>query len=383
MFIKPSTLNTANLSTLLREQWFATTLAAFQAAAAKLNLTSDGLNLSIEEIDVSSASAVQRTVKRLVRNKDYLLAAHILTENEDVLAQSALAYAIALNNINLLMALLAQGQNVNQKCYQELNPSAYDYPLTLAMAAKQDPLFNLLLLHPQIDAMYEQVQATPETGDVYVRPSLRLFSPAYRDVLPYLNLDLNRHYASLNGSLFNHAVTHNDIPLMTLLHALGADIFHANQDGQSPFTMALHEFNRTGSSTILNWYGDTIRPTIARCTQGFNAADDGFVYSGLLALLQDPIDPVLIDQFGLSGWSALIEDKRNELYTLKHKQRRTDYRVLYPNLFKPAHTDPNRFAWFEMAEDFVVDELHKDILPPEQKIAPLSVFEDIRRIYSS
>jgi hypothetical protein len=381
MFIRPSTLKTSNLSKLLKEKWFDKKHAEFQVAAEALKLDKPSFNFEGDQ-------ETHAWVKQSLKAKDYISVAYLLSESNAFLNQSPMAYVICLGDVNLVMAMLAFEQDVNGQYYKDLDSTEFYYPLTLAMTLNKEYVFNLLLLHPQVDPMYEQAIDGEDyedyEDDVFIgqgyqyesiKPFNRLFDTPYHDALPYLNIDLDRYYDSFENTLFLRAYEYNDVATMELRFSLGANIFVKNDDYTTRFTYALDEYKENGSSKTLDWYAEKLKPIMEKCIK-----NDG----GLAQLFTEPIDDKLIEKFGLIDFHELIEDKNDDIDQLKRKQERANYRVFYPNLFTSNHIEPDRLYWLRIAEEYVLDDLRsleKRPAIPHKKIEPISVFDDLRRIY--
>jgi hypothetical protein len=380
MFIRPSTLKTSNLSKLLKEKWFDKKHAEFQVAAEALKLDKPSFNFEGDQ-------ETHTWVKQSIKAKEYISVAYLLSSSTDILNQYPMAYVIGLGDVNLVMAMLAFGQDANGQYYKNLDSIEFYYPLTLAMELNKEYVFNLLLLHPQVDPMYEQAFES-EDSEIsvfmgqgyqygYVRPYTRLFEAPYHDALPYLNLDLDREYDPFNGgfnnTLFAIADMKKDIARMDLLFSLGANIFAEDDEGTSRFIYALEEYKENGSSKTLDWYAEKLKPIIEKCGKN--------IYGSLIQSLDEPINYTLIEKFGLSGVAEFIEDKNYDNDKIKQKQARADYRSFYPNLITTEHMESEELYWLEISEQYVLDDLQERPTIPHKKIEPISVFDDLRRIY--
>ncbi|WP_330149831.1 hypothetical protein [Shewanella xiamenensis] len=249
---------------------------------------------------------------------DTVSAAHALIDDSDQ-AQDAFETAIKNDNIELTIVLLA---------LTEL--TAYHFEnniLAMAVAYQRKAIFNLLLLHPDIevncdfmlDNEHAEIAASVGHYDSnhYFSPHLWLLDPLYERFYPFLNIDWQFRFGYNAMPILAHCYQKRDFATMDRLVGLGAEINPALDewdDRERLFHLALRDWRDDDPETQLGlrWF--------ARYISFLN--DPSFDCDVLTDVLQTDMPAVhaLFEIQAISFLKQAIEEKDEKIAELERIQ---------------------------------------------------------------
>lgn len=320
-------------------------------------------------------------VRAALEKKEFVKISLVLKGVQTIFNQSLMSYIMELGNTNLLMAMLASGVDVNGRCYKDLDDLEFGYLFSLAMVQDTDYLFNLLLLHPEIDLSISVNNDgfTSEEGWYYYQymPLLRrlIDKPTYHYILPLYDLELALKACDANGqTLFYRAWVDNDLKQMDLLFYLGASIFPIDEEGWSPLDYDL--YNR--ESETYRWY-------CRKLSDLFSGLFDSQV--GFLGGLEEDIKDEVIKNIGLSKFFDEIEEHNEEVKLLTFEEEVSSFTREFKAKFPNLRLNAGRCNKREEILDYTYkiksllsrDDLFSQMEQKEQVMVP--VYQDLNRIY--
>ncbi|OBT08064.1 hypothetical protein A9267_10075 [Shewanella sp. UCD-FRSSP16_17] len=253
----------------------------------------------------------------------YSAAAFILIQTWDEEEDTRpIKVAIKQGSVELAISVLAF-QNLNSNCADN------DY-LAMALAYGRRDIFNLLMLHPEVN-VYSSYEVDKENREIaefcgvhdwfdYFTPHIWLMEEQYSFLYPNLNIDWETPVSGHQGSpLMIELYRKRDFSLMSRLVAAGADINPkvSEFDNESLVHLAIHDWqdDEPDSQRGLRW--------LARYISFLN--DDGWdgldVLSELLGREEfyepSPLIRKLFNLRMLDDSESDLEDRDMEIYDLK------------------------------------------------------------------
>ncbi|WP_157097545.1 hypothetical protein [Photobacterium sp. J15] len=216
-------LKTHQLPELFKKKWFEKELHNWKNNAPQPSL--------FDEVTIEGV--LEENLAALIRKGEHFTAAKLLQSYDmynDVDEKiMPLHWAVMNDSIELVMALLALGEDINQQDYEDEL-----HVLPLAMMYCGEEMFNFLLLHPGINVHHEgkfikeDAEIMQFFGDYdvhnYIYPALRLLKPEYHACHQYLNINWDVDYKPKYSPLMVYAFENYDFETMNMLVAKGADI---------------------------------------------------------------------------------------------------------------------------------------------------------------
>lgn len=220
--IKRALLTTNNLKHLFETHWYQQIVDEVESTQIQAELCFEG-----------KEAFTEKELLKLCKKKLYLEAAERFINttlyDEDDEPIIPLLWAIKHNEVELTLSLLALGECVNQS-----SDDRSSYPLTVAMQLSDKTIFNLLLLHPEIDVNVSGTSQPPDNDimqffSIYDKgkaliPCVLLLVLEYQSIYSYLNIDWNMHYGSDEFPLMYFFYKKYDFQSMNRLVDLGAEV---------------------------------------------------------------------------------------------------------------------------------------------------------------
>jgi hypothetical protein len=282
---------------------------------------------------------VNRDFRALLADKEYVSAAQSLIEQCERQCDEPGPFEIAMaeGNTHLVVALLAQ-----------TNLAAYGFEnnlLAMAVAYNRRAIFNLLLLHPdiQIQCSYEVDREAREVAEfcgiwdwcAHYCPHMWLMEAQYEPLYPVLNIDWQFPIDGNTGSpLLVHLYREGNFGAMNRLVAIGADINPPLDEGDQSerlIHLALENWkdNKPETQLGLKWF--------ARYMSFLNDASfDADVLTDLLSIE----NPQIVELFKLNAIAYIEDDmaEKRELFSDSEDDSAEFKRVLYmPLPYSPRH----------------------------------------------
>ncbi|WP_318455217.1 hypothetical protein [Photobacterium leiognathi] len=304
--IKRALLTTNNLKHLFETHWYK-------------QIVDEVVSTQIqEELYFEDEEAfTEKELLKLCKKKLHLEAAKRFINNtlydEDDEPIIPLHWAIEHNELELTVSLLALGEDVNQS-----NDDWSSYPLTVAMQLSDKTIFNLLLLHPEIDVNVSGTSQLPNNDimqffGIYdegraLIPCAILLSADYQSCYSYLDIDWDLRYGRNEElPLMNFFYEKNDLQAMSRLVELGAEVNpEMSLQGGDHETLLLDAIRSYFSpksdknTNRLKWF--------AKYSVILDAEDHegGALYEYLLR--EQPVDEQLIEIFKLGKIKAFYDE---------------------------------------------------------------------------
>ncbi|KFZ36343.1 hypothetical protein HR45_16940 [Shewanella mangrovi] len=314
--IDASMLATHQLPVLFKENWLQKKVQEIQSVLVTFAHNAGDVDHICSEDDILA----------LCRDREFFSAAKLLIDGVSIYRSSStygeyqlspLMWAVEQSQLELMIVLMAMGERVNV-----FDSEGLHCPLSLACACGFDEVFNLLLLHPDIDV---NVQGWAELEEADIRafldenthqsmlPAMRLCRPEYVPVMQFLRVDTETTYGEDGHTLMVVACLNNDYQTMNQLLALGANInpsFDNGESGPNLLSWVLYQYNSYPNEKNLlrvKWFG--------RLTK---ILDEESWDNGLLAheiIASDGIS----QEFGVLALKNLIAENNEQIEQLKYE----------------------------------------------------------------
>ncbi|MGF1719150.1 ankyrin repeat domain-containing protein [Vibrio kyushuensis] len=220
---KSALASPAQLPKLAESGWFEKTCEQIRS-----------VNIEPKQLEVLELEFTLEQLQQLCNEGEYLLAAkrcieegYFETVSREII--HPLLWAVEHNQLQFVFCLLALGEDVNQ-----INPYNTSCALTLAWQLRDRSIFNLLLLHPDIDIYVEGSDPVEhseirnfqggfdDSAEMY--PIVELLRPEYFCCHRFLEVDWDHYIGNGQHMLIDLCYEHGELDSVKMLIALGADI---------------------------------------------------------------------------------------------------------------------------------------------------------------
>lgn len=303
--IKRALLTTNNLKHLFETQWY-------QQIVDEVVSTQIQEELYFEDEEAFTEKELLKLCKKklhLEAAKEFINTTLYDEDDEPIIP---LHWAIEHNELELTVSLLALGEDVNQS-----NDDWSSYPLTVAMQLSDKTIFNLLLLHPEIDVNVSGTSQLPNNDimqffGIYdegraLIPCVLLLALEYQPIYSYLNIDWNMYYGSDEYPLIYFFYKKYDFHSMNRLVDLGAEVNPDTSlcigEQRTLLLEAVDDYYTSKSDkniTRLKWFAKYSVILDAKDFEG------GSLYEYLIR--NEPVDEQLIDIFKLGTIKAFYDE---------------------------------------------------------------------------